>query len=183
MSRAMFFGRFQPFHKGHLEVTKLILNDYDEIVFAIGMSTESHTPRNPFTAGERIEMIRRALSSEGYSLSRVITVTVPTMEVHISSVHSVIHMCPKVDAVYIGNPIVARAFIESGVKVVIPKPVKRDKYNGTLIRSLMAKGDPGWRELVPKAVAEYLDEIDACSRLKWILCPSEEHTLKDMKVY
>ncbi len=183
MSRAMFFGRFQPFHKGHLAVTKMILEENDEIVFMIGMSTESHTPRNPFTAGERIEMIRRALKWEGYSLDRVITVTLPTMEVHVAAVYDVIHMSPKIDRVYIGNPIIARAFMECGFKVTIPKPVERERYNGTLIRELIAKGDPKWKELVPEPVSQFLEEINATERLRWIMCPTEVHTLAEQKPY
>ncbi|MBP7820288.1 MAG: adenylyltransferase/cytidyltransferase family protein, partial [Candidatus Methanofastidiosum sp.] len=51
--RALYIGRFQPFHLGHLHVVKLILNSSKEIIIAIGSSQVSHTIQNPFTAGER----------------------------------------------------------------------------------------------------------------------------------
>jgi len=56
--RALLYGRFQPFHKGHLAIAKWAYNELkvDEMVFLVGMASESYTPRNPFTAGERIEM-------------------------------------------------------------------------------------------------------------------------------
>ncbi len=44
-------------HRGHEEVIKWILSRHDELVIAIGSANESFTPRNPFTVGERIEML------------------------------------------------------------------------------------------------------------------------------
>jgi nicotinamide-nucleotide adenylyltransferase len=177
----MFFGRFQPFHKGHLEVSKIILKNYDEIVYAIGMSTESHTYRNPFTAGERIEMIRLALKEEGMDLSRVITVTIPTMEIHVSATSYIMHTSPRVDCITVGNPVVARIFKEAGYTVWSPKPIKREKYNGNLIRTLIIKNDPEWMNLVSRRVAEYLISINARERLVSVSSPEELHTIKDEK--
>ena len=62
--RALFIGRFQPFHKGHLEAVKMILKENDEIIIAVGSAQYSHKLENPFTAGERITMIRKALEEE-----------------------------------------------------------------------------------------------------------------------
>jgi len=49
MSRALIFGRFQPFHLGHLMVIKWALEKFDELVLLVGMANESHTLLNPFT--------------------------------------------------------------------------------------------------------------------------------------
>lgn len=45
---ALFVGRFQPFHLGHLKVIKDILKKNDFIVIAIGSSDEKNTDKNPF---------------------------------------------------------------------------------------------------------------------------------------
>ena len=37
------------------------LDKCDELIVGIGSAQESHTLENPYTAGERIEMIRRCL--------------------------------------------------------------------------------------------------------------------------
>ncbi len=47
MSRALIFGRFQPFHFGHLNVIKWALEKFDELVLLVGMANESHTLLNP----------------------------------------------------------------------------------------------------------------------------------------
>ena len=60
-STALFIGRFQPFHEGHLSVVKRALRDNDFLLIGIGSAEEDYLPDNPFTAGERWEMIRAAL--------------------------------------------------------------------------------------------------------------------------
>jgi nicotinamide-nucleotide adenylyltransferase len=61
VKRAVFVGRFQPFHLGHLIVAKDILEEVDELIVVIGSAQYSHTIENPFTSGERMMMIREAL--------------------------------------------------------------------------------------------------------------------------
>jgi len=75
--RAVFPGRFQPFHLGHLGVVKYVLEKVDEIVIVVGSSQESHTYQNPFTAGERIFMIKESLREEGISMDRVYIIPIP----------------------------------------------------------------------------------------------------------
>ena len=58
--RGLYIGRFQPYHLGHQAVLESISEEMDEIVVVIGSAQESHTIDNPFTAGERMEMISGA---------------------------------------------------------------------------------------------------------------------------
>ena len=58
---AAIIGRFQPFHLGHLELIRQIMNENDEIIILIGSSQANYTLKNPFTAGERVWMIRDSL--------------------------------------------------------------------------------------------------------------------------
>jgi cytidyltransferase-related domain len=64
MSRAFIVGRFQPFHKGHLEVIEEVLKEHDSVIIGIGSAQYSHTLQNPFTAGERHLMISNALETQ-----------------------------------------------------------------------------------------------------------------------
>ncbi len=63
--KALFIGRFQPFHNGHAELIRLISKKYEEIIIGIGSAQRSHTIENPFTAAERTAMIKEFLKDEG----------------------------------------------------------------------------------------------------------------------
>jgi nicotinamide-nucleotide adenylyltransferase len=166
--RALLFGRFQPFHKGHLGVVKWTLQRYDEIVIMVGMASESHTFRNPFTAGERIWMIREALREEGIPLDRVITSCLPTMEVHVGCAIYVVKMVPPVQAIVTRNPVLAQVFKDAGLVVEEPPSYNREKYRGEYIRTLISRSDPKWMELVPPAVARIIMGIGGDKRIQAI---------------
>lgn len=166
--RVVFFGRFQPFHYGHLHALKWLLERYEEVVILVGMADESHTMRNPFTAGERILMIREALKEEGIDLSRIITATIQTLRVYAGNAGYVLGYVPPAEAVATANPAVRRAFTDAGVTVVTPPLVNRSEWRGERIRMLMASGDDRWRSLVPGAVAAVIDAIEGVSRIREI---------------
>lgn len=67
---AVFIGRFQPFHLGHLQVIKQGLEQADYLVVLVGSARSPRCHRNPFTFAERKEMIRGAL--KGTDRERVI---------------------------------------------------------------------------------------------------------------
>ena len=62
---AVFIGRFQPFHLGHLSALKWIAARSFMVVVAIGSAQKSFEPENPFTAKERAGMIRGQLRAAG----------------------------------------------------------------------------------------------------------------------
>ena len=62
MTRGFFVGRFQPFHDGHRAVAEHIAEEADELVLGIGSADVSHTVHDPFTAGERVRMVTKAVA-------------------------------------------------------------------------------------------------------------------------
>ena len=163
--RAIIIGRWQPPHKGHIEVAKQILREVDELIVGIGSAQESHTLENPFTAGERVLMLTRALAEAGINLSRVHLIPIPDVNNNAVWVSHVISLSPPFEIVYSGNPLVRRLFKEAGFKTKTPPMFKRKEYWGTEIRDRMISGER-WEELVPKAVVEVMREIKAVERLK-----------------
>jgi len=168
--RALIFGRFQPFHKGHLAITKWALEQgFEEIVFLVGMASENYTPRNPFTAGERIEMIRLSIKDSGLPLDKFITATIRTLETSIGSVYYVLSYVPKVDVILTRNPVIGKIFVDAGIGVLKPPQFNRDVWRGERIRRLMAEGDPSWVEAVTPSTADYIYSIGGVERLRWAL--------------
>ena len=163
--RGIIIGRFQPPHRGHIEVSKQILREVDELIVGIGSAQESHTLENPFTAGERVLMLTRALTEAKIDLSRVHLIPIPDVNNNAVWVSHVLSLSPPFEIVYSGNPLVRRLFKEAGFKTHKPPMFKRKEYWGTEIRDRMIKGER-WETLVPKAVVGVMREIKAVERLK-----------------
>jgi nicotinamide-nucleotide adenylyltransferase len=159
--RGLYIGRFQPFHLGHKAVLKKILEEVNEVVVVMGSAQDSHTPQNPFTAGERLDMIYGALRD-----LRPRSYVIPLQDVDRNAiwVSHVVSMAPRFDLVYSNNPLTEDLFIEAGIQVRKPPMYRRDLYSGTIIRNLMLQGGD-WRSLVPEEVAAVIDSIGGVKRL------------------
>ena len=164
VKRGLYVGRFQPFHLGHLSAVKAILEDIDELVIVVGSAQYSHTIANPFTAGERLMMVRLALEEAGLNCRRVWVVPVPDVHLHMLWVSALEGYTPKFDVVYSNEPLTRRLFTEAGYKVKGIRFFERKVYSSTDIRAKMVKGE-SWEKLVPKSVATFITEIDGVNRL------------------
>jgi len=165
VKRGLFVGRFQPFHLGHLAAIKDVLKEVDELVIVIGSAQYSHNLNNPFTAGERLIMIRKALEEAGIDYSRVWVVPVPDAHLHMMWVSALEGYTPSFSVVYSNEPLTRRLFIEAGYKVKAVRFHERKLYSSTEIRERMLKGE-SWEKLVPKGVAAFIKEIDGVNRLR-----------------
>jgi len=165
VKRGLLVGRFQPFHYGHLSAVKEVLKDVEELVIVVGSAQYSHNLNNPFTAGERLTMIRMALREAGIDDSRVWIVPVPDVHLHMTWVSALEGYTPKFDVVYSNEPLSRRLFMEAGYKV---KPIRfheRKIYSSTEIREKMLKNQ-SWEKFVPESVATLIKEIDGANRLR-----------------
>jgi bifunctional NMN adenylyltransferase/nudix hydrolase len=54
----VFIGRFQPFHKNHQAILENALKYSEKVIVLIGTANRPRTIKNPFTASERVSMIR-----------------------------------------------------------------------------------------------------------------------------
>jgi len=170
--RALYPGRFQPFHSGHLEAVKHILKNTYEIIIMIGSALQSHTLRNPFTAGERITMVRLALKEAGIDPAIYYIVPVPDLEIHGIWVSHVCSLVPKFDVVYSNEPLTRRLFIEAGFTVKNIPFYRRAQCSATEIRDKMLQGI-SWEDLLPKSVARYIKEIRGVERLRDLMKTDE----------
>jgi len=55
---AVFIGRMQPLHNGHVQNIKNALEIADNVLVIVGSANQPRTPKNPFSAVERTEMIK-----------------------------------------------------------------------------------------------------------------------------
>jgi nicotinamide-nucleotide adenylyltransferase len=167
LTTGLFVGRFQPFHKGHLATVKFALAKVDQLVIVVGSAQKSHEPRNPFTAGERIRMIKESIDSEKVDAGRILIIPVPDIDVHSLWTRQVDMLVPKYDVVFANDPFTLMLFRERGVKTVEAPLVDRSDMQATEIRSRMATGGK-WESLVPASVAKIIKEINGIVRVKAI---------------
>ncbi len=166
VKRGVFPGRFQPIHLGHMNVILWSLDKVDELIIAIGTAQESHTLINPFTAGERVLMIKEALKEFNVDLSRVYIIPVPDILMNSVWPNYLQMYVPKFHYGIARNPLVIRLFKEAGYEVLIPPPYERGLYSSTTIRKLILLGDDKWKKLVPNSVARIIEELKATERMR-----------------
>ncbi|MBS7658768.1 MAG: nicotinamide-nucleotide adenylyltransferase [Candidatus Bathyarchaeia archaeon] len=160
----VFIGRFQPFHLGHLEAVKYALTKVNQLIIVIGSAQYSHTLTNPFTAGERLVMIKLALKEAGISCDKYFIVPVEDVNMHGVWVAHLKSRLPNFDVAFSNEPVTSRLLKEAGIKVEKIPFFNRDVYSATEIRRRILKGE-NWMELVPKAVAQFIKEIKGDERI------------------
>ena len=165
MKVGVFVGRFQPFHNGHLFAVHYALERVDFLYIVVGSAHRSHERENPFTAGERVEMIKATLDDVGLDPAKWMIIPVPDAESHSVWVSMVRSFVPRFDMVFSNDSLTNRLFREDGLKV---KPVPFDKradYSATNVRTRILE-KKNWESLVPKPVAKLVKQFDGVARVR-----------------
>jgi nicotinamide-nucleotide adenylyltransferase len=167
MIRALYVGRFQPFHLGHLLVIKHILSQADNIIIGIGSSEDNYQLDNPFTAGERFEMIERSLLKEGISKDKYYIIPMRNINNYALWVAHISLLLPKYDIVYTGSPVIKSLFTQHGKYKVVD--IKKELLiSGTAIRKKIIKEDNSWEKDVPEEVVRKIKEISGEYRIRHV---------------
>lgn len=160
--RGLVVGRFQPFHKGHLTVIKEILGECDDLVVVIGSAEESHTERNPFTAGERYQMLLSSLTPDESARVHIIPLRdVNRYSVWVNHLESYL---PPFDVVFSNSALTCSLFKQAGYDVQKTKAYNPKQYSASEIRRRIVTGKK-WKHLVPEPVARIMEALDARQRL------------------
>lgn len=163
---AVFIGRFQPFHIGHLAVAERALAIAERVIIVVGSNGHPTTTRYPFRP-EAVETYVRAALAEAFGddAARVTIRHQPDVlyndQTWIRSVQALVHAEVGLDAriTLIGHHKDASSYYlrlfptwgTEGIDNV-------DGINATDVRAHYFLGeDDAWRDRVPGAVASYLD--------------------------
>jgi bifunctional NMN adenylyltransferase/nudix hydrolase len=71
---AVFVGRFQPFHLGHLEVIRQGLRIAENVIVIVGSANAAPSPKNPFTFEQRRGMILESFGGSALDSIKVVGV-------------------------------------------------------------------------------------------------------------
>ena len=163
MKRALFIGRFQPFHNGHLHVAKTLSNKFDELIIGIGSSQEKNTEKNPFSYNERKNMVSRTLSNNKIKNFKIYPV--PDLYDDVKWTNYILKKLPDFSVAYSGNDWTISCFNKHKIKAVKINLV--NNLSSTKVRDLIKKNKK-WENLVPKEVYNYIKKINGEKRINKI---------------
>jgi nicotinamide-nucleotide adenylyltransferase len=147
-----------------LEIIRKILSEVDELIIVVGSAQYGFDKENPFTAGERLQMLRGMLDEAEISPHNYWLIPISDIGNNALWATHVTTICPLFTIVYSNNPLVQRLFKEKGFQVSGLDFIKREEYSSTQVRKLL-KSKGSWEQAVPPAVAKILKELDAEERL------------------
>lgn len=161
---ALFIGRFQPFHLGHLSALRWIAARCPKVIVAVGSAQKSYEPENPFTGAERKAMIKKQLGIAGLA-KKCVLCAVTDVNDNSRWVSHVDANVPAYDAVYSNNPLVRRLMERAGKRVFAIPFFRRALYDATKIRGRMREGKQ-WQDRVPEKVRGALAGMHAEERVR-----------------
>lgn len=166
---ALFVGRFQPFHLGHLDALKQIFQKEERVIIVIGSAEDDYVPENPFSAGERYQMIEAALLGEeiaGEKITHECFTIIPVRNIRHYSlwVSHLESLLPPFERVYTGSPVVRNLFKTTKRYKVFPLNMNL-KISGAMIRKLMREGKE-WEKFVPKKAVNLIKKFKGVERVR-----------------
>ncbi|MDA4117224.1 MAG: nicotinamide-nucleotide adenylyltransferase [Thaumarchaeota archaeon] len=165
MPAGVFVGRFQPFHNGHLAAVGYALKKVDYLFIVIGSSQKSHERDNPFTAGERIAMVKAALGEARISPEKWMAIPIADTEAHALWPAMLKTTLPPFNLVFTNDGLTTRLLNEQGIKVEAVPYLERASYSATNVRSRILEM-MDWEKLVPKPVAFIIRDIGGVERVR-----------------
>ncbi|MDQ3840686.1 MAG: nicotinamide-nucleotide adenylyltransferase [Thermoproteota archaeon] len=160
-------------HHGHIGTIKFASSIVKQLIIAVGSADKSHETRNPFTAGERIEMIKDSLDNDyEIDMKKILIIPVPDLGVHALWTRQIELLTPRFEAVFSNDPLTNILFRERGIKLIEPTLYRRSLLSATEIRSRIAKGK-NWENLVTPQTIKVIQEVDGISRIRTIYAKKE----------
>ena len=168
MRVGLLVGRFQPFHLGHLAAVKYALKQVHYLYVVVGSAQRSHERDNPFTAAERITMIKSALDGNGVDPSRWMAIPIADADSHSLWVSSIESMVPKFDIVFTNDALTFLLFNEDGTEAKAVPYLDRSRYSATNVRDrILERKD--WESLVPPQVAKLVRRFGGVERVRALM--------------
>ncbi|MCG3227436.1 MAG: nicotinamide-nucleotide adenylyltransferase [Candidatus Heimdallarchaeota archaeon] len=181
--KALYLGRFNPPHKGHIHAIEYILNqpDIDEIIILIGSGEKAYSLKNPFTGGERLEMVT-AIVRKNFNIKQFYISAIPDINRNTIWPANVIDLVPSFEVIFTNNPLVQQLFVDLGNKEVREIPlVKREQYSGKEIRESMAKGE-NWESSIPEEILPLIKKCKGLERIQAVGKTDEIEEIEHNKV-
>ena len=149
--RALFVGRFEPYHLGHHWVVKRLAKRFDEVLLVIGTAKKTRTKRNPLTAWERERIIKRVWRADGVRNARLFVLI--DRDNDKKWTRDLLTRIPAFTDLYSNHLLTRRLMRERGFRVHWTGRFKG--IRATRVRDSIRRNGRVWRKLMhPEAVRE-----------------------------
>ena len=157
----VYWGRFNPPHKGHLAVIRR-LSKRCRLIVAIGSSEHRDERANPFSGAERKRMLRSYLKELKIEGVRVVTLEDGRSERW--ALGNLIRKCAP-DQLFLSTEKHRLADLaETRVRVVRFR--RTGTVSSTAVRDAIAAGDGRWRTMTGRSVARLVEEMGGIQRIR-----------------
>jgi len=163
---ALFIGRFQPLHHGHIYILNKILKSYRKVKIGIGSSQLSEIKSDPFSYEERINFISSAFKEREIDPNRFEIFPIPDIFNANKWVDHVISIVGEFDAIFSNSDWVRQLFRIKGFNIGEKLEIFKKKYNGSNVRRLISRENRNWTILVPKEVVNLIKDYRGIERIK-----------------
>jgi nicotinamide-nucleotide adenylyltransferase len=149
-----------------MHTIKQILDKGEDLVIAVGSAQYSHTPNNPFTGGERVMLIKRALLDEKLPVEKIDIIPIPDININPLWIAHLKSYVPYFEKAYTHNPLVQRLMRDNGILIDETALLERSSYSANHVRDLIRWNNNEWETLVPPGVVELMKKYDMVERIK-----------------
>ncbi len=155
--KALFIGRFQPFHKGHEFAIDYIFEknpNLEVLNIAIG-SINKNNEKNPWTFEQRKQMLEKTLKEKPY-FDRIRIKGIKDYNDNERWKQNIDKLFDY-DVVYSNNAVVKKIFGKKCKQIAF---LKRHLYRGTKIREKIKKGIEKIKSFIPKTIFNLLAHMN-----------------------
>jgi len=160
MKTGCYWGRFNPPHKGHMKMIKNMLKRVDKLIITVGRGEAKNTKRDPFSAKERIQMLKSYLKEEGIKNVKIISVT--EGKSYHTSVNRLLKACPNINILFADKKTIIDIV---GKKIEVGIFKRTGNVSATKLRDNIAY-DKKWENLTGKSVANLIKKLNGIKRIK-----------------
>lgn len=165
MTTGVYWGRFNPPHKGHIKMLQEFLGRVDRVIVAIGRCQASRTKQDPFSGEERQQLWEAYLDETGVDRSRIDFVLVQEHGDYLDSVKRLLATLPRFDVLFADKEQVKEAMNRLGKGGMIAPFEREGEVSATMLRDAIAH-DHEWTSLTGASVAALIKELGGVARIK-----------------
>jgi len=171
---ALFVGRFQPLHRGHLAALRQIGSRFPKVVVGLVGASEEISSNAPLRQKEQLAMLKDVLSTLSLQEDSREAPTTGEVDFQIISlpaandpalVDQAKAKAKDLGAVFTNNDRISKQFASAGYPVFRTQSHRPEELSGKVVRQRIRHG-LDWNKLVPMKVERYLKQHKLIERIR-----------------